>query len=172
MDLGLFALRMVIGLLFAAHGAQKLFGSFGGAGPEGTAGFFERLGLRPGSVHARLAGTAEFCGGLLLAFGALTAFGAAAVIAVMTTAVITVHGRNGIWNTDKGYEYNLVLATAAFALAGVGPGSWSLDSAFGVADSGAGWAIGALIVGLGAGVGAVLTGRQAPEHRRAHPTAA
>ena len=168
MDLGLLVLRVVIGLLFAGHGAQKLFGVFGGGGLEGTAGMFDKIGLRPSSFHARAAGTAEFMGGLLLALGLFTPFAAAALIAVMTTAVITVHAPNGIWSTNKGYEYNLVLASAAFALSAIGPGAWSLDNAFAFDLHGVGWAIGALVVGLLGGIGTVLSGRMA-SGREPHP---
>src|SRR3954469_22112274 len=97
MDLGLLVLRVVIGLLFAGHGAQKLFGAFGGGGLEGTAEMFDNIGLRPGALHARAAGTFEFMGGLLLALGLFTPFAAAALIAVMTAAVVTVHAPNGVW---------------------------------------------------------------------------
>jgi putative oxidoreductase len=168
MDLGLLVLRVIVGLLFAGHGAQKLFGWFGGGGLEGTAGMFDSIGLRPGQVHARTGGTAEFLGGLLIAVGLFTPFAAAALIAVMAAAVITVHAPNGIWNTNKGYEYNLVMAATVFALAGVGAGAWSLDNAFGFDLHGAGWALGALAVGLIGGVGVVLSGRAA-EGREPHP---
>src|SRR4051794_2347223 len=110
MDLALLVLRMVVGLLFAGHGAQKLFGVFGGGGLEGTAGMFDQIGLRPGGLNARAAGVAELIGGLMIAVGLLTPLAAAALIAVMTAAVLTVHAPNGIWNTNQGYEYNLVLA--------------------------------------------------------------
>src|SRR3954464_12651999 len=93
MDLALLVLRLVAGLLFAAHGAPKLFGAFGGGGLEGTTRMFDNIGLGPGWLHARAAGTAEFGGGLLLALGLFTPFAAAALIAVMTAAVVTVHGR-------------------------------------------------------------------------------
>ena len=88
MDLALLVLRLVVGLLFVGHGAQKLFGVFGGGGLEGTAGMFDSIGLRPGWLHARAAGTAEFLGGALIALGLFTPFAAAALIAVMTVAVI------------------------------------------------------------------------------------
>jgi putative oxidoreductase len=159
MDLALFALRLVVGLGFAAHGAQKLFGLFGGQGLAGTAGFFDKVGLKPGAFHARAAGTAEFGAGILLALGFLTPFAAAALIAVMTAAVITVHWQNGFFSTENGYEYNLVLATAAFALAGAGAGGWSLDAAIGADLSGTGWALAALLAGVAGGAGAVLAGR-------------
>ena len=102
MNLPLLLLRLVVGLTFSAHGAQKLFGAFGGGGLDGTAQMFEKLGLRPGWLHARLAGVAELGGGLLLALGFLTTPAAAAVIAVMTAAVITVHARNGFFIANAG----------------------------------------------------------------------
>jgi putative oxidoreductase len=168
MDLGLIVLRLVVGLLFAGHGAQKLFGVFGGGGLEGTAGMFDNIGLRPGAFNARAAGTAEFVGGLLIAVGLFTPFAAAALIGVMTTAVISVHGPNGIWNTNQGYEYNLVLTAAVFALSAVGAGAWSLDNAFGLDLHGVIWALGALAVGAIAGVGVVVSGRSAAG-RQPHP---
>ncbi|HEY6636567.1 MAG TPA: DoxX family protein [Solirubrobacterales bacterium] len=168
MDLALLVLRVVVGLLFVGHGAQKLFGVFGGGGLEGTAGMFDNIGLRPGWLHARAAGTAEFAGGLLLAFGLFTPFAAAALIAVMTAAVISVHAPNGIWNTNQGYEFNLVMASVAFALAGIGAGGWSLDSAFGFDLHGVIWAVAALAAGIIGGVGSVLSGRISAPHE-AHP---
>jgi putative oxidoreductase len=159
MNLGLLVLRLVVGLLFVGHGAQKLFGVFGGHGLRGTAGFFEAIGLKPGHIHASAAALLEFGGGLLLALGLLTPFASAALIAVMTAAVITVHGSKGLWNTGGGYEFNLTLAAAAFTLAAASAGAWSLDHAFSISDHGVLWAIGALVVGVAGGVGAVLSGR-------------
>ena len=166
MDLALLVLRVVVGLLFVGHGSQKLFGAFGGGGLEGTAGMFDNIGLRPGWLHARAAGTAEFGGGALLALGLFTPFAAAALIGVMTAAVISVHAPNGIWNTNQGYEFNLVLAAVVFALSGIGAGSWSLDNAFGFDLHGAAWAIGALVVGVIGGVGAVLWAAHTPATSR------
>ena len=133
MDLALIVLRVVVGAFFVGHGAQKLFGWFGGHGPAGTAGFFESLGIRPGHVHARAAGWAEFGGGLLLVLGLLTPLAAAAIIATMLVAIITVHWKNGPWSTDGGYEYNAVVLALLFALT---------DE-----DSGTGWALAALAAG-------------------------
>ena len=176
MNLGLLILRLVVGLLFVGHGAQKLFGIWGGHGLDGTAGFFENIGLKPGRLHATAAGVMEFGGGALLALGLVTPFAAAALIAVMMAAVITVHFAKGLWVTNGGYEYNLVLASVAFALAGTGAGSWSLDHALSFNDHGVLWAIGALVIGVLGGVGAVVQGRAADRHSRAgatsHPTAA
>jgi putative oxidoreductase len=159
MDIGLFVLHVAVGLAFAAHGAQKLFGLFGGHGIEGTAGFFEQIGLRPGKLQAWASGFAEFGGGVLIALGLFVPFAAAALIAVMVAAVLTVHLRNGFFATENGYEYNLELIAAAFALAAIGAGEWSLDAALGLDLAGTAWALGALGVGLIGGVAAVLTGR-------------
>jgi putative oxidoreductase len=101
----------------------------------------------------------EFVGGALLALGLFTPFAAAALIAVMTAAVISVHFAKGLWSTQGGYEYNLVLSAAAFALAAIGAGNWSLDHALSLSDHGVLWAIGALVVGVIGGAGAVLSGR-------------
>ena len=168
MDLALLVLRLVVGLLFVGHGAQKLFGVFGGGGLEGTAGMFDNIGLQPGWLHARAAGTAEFLGGALIALGLFTPFAAAALIGVMTTAVIAVHARNGIWNTNQGYEFNVVLSAAVFALAGIGAGAWSLDNAFGFDLHGVIWAVAALAVGIIGGVGTVISGRISARHEP-HP---
>jgi putative oxidoreductase len=170
MNLGLLVLRVVVGLLFAGHGAQKLFGYFGGYGLKGTAGFFEGIGLKPGHVHATSAGIMEFGGGLLLALGLITPIASAALIAVMTAAVITVHFPKGVWVTDGGYEYNLVLGAVAFALAGIGSGAWSLDHAFGISMHGVLWALGALAVGALGGLGAVLGGRAVSRQQQRAPT--
>ena len=170
MDLALFVLRIVVGGLFAAHGAQKLFGSFGGHGLAGTGQFFEQLGLKPGERHARLAGWAEFGGGLLLVVGFLTPLAAAAIIGTMTVAILAVHAAKGWQNTDGGYEYNVVLGAAAFALAAAGPGAWSLDSAFGL-SWGAGWGFVALAAGILGGVGMLIKARgQEREQVATQPT--
>jgi putative oxidoreductase len=167
MDLPLLALRLIVGALFIGHGSQKLFGVFGGRGIAGTGAFFEKVGLRPGRSHAALAGSAELGAGVLLALGLLMPLGAAAAIAVMTAAVIAVHAREGLWNSDGGFEYNLVLATVAFVLACIGPGSWSVGGAIGIDATGFGWGLAALGAGLLGGVGAILSGRLY-EHRHAH----
>ena len=169
MDVALLVLRIVVGLTLAAHGAQKLFGVLGGSGLSGTAEMFDGLGLRPGWLHARVAGAAEFLGGAFLALGLLVPFAAAAIIGVMTAAVLTVHLRNGFWNTNKGYEFNLLIAAVAFAIAGTGPGSISLDAALNLDLAGTGWAIGALVAGVIGGASARATGRlgQEPRSQRA-----
>ena len=129
MSIGAVALRGVIGPLFVGHGTQKLFGWFGGHGPEGTGGFFESLGLRPGARHAKAAGWAETAGGALLTLGALTPVASTLVSATMLTAMRKAHAKNGPWVTEGGYEYNLVLVAAMTALADSGPGRPSVDGA-------------------------------------------
>ncbi len=168
MDLALLVLRLVVGLTFAAHGAQKLFGAFGGGGIDGTAGMFDQIGLRPGRLHGWAAASTEFFGGLAIALGIVTPVPAAALIAVMTAAVLTVHLKNGFFNTNQGFEFNLVLVAALFALAGIGAGAWSLDDALGIDMSGTAWALGALGVGILGGLGAVAGGRLASRHPREH----
>ena len=129
MSIGAVALRGVIGPLFVGHGTQKLFGWFGGHGPEGTGGFFESLGLNPGIRHAKAAGWTETIGGALLTLGALTPVGSTLISATMITAARKAHAQNGPWVTNNGYEYNLVLVAAVTALAETGPGSPSVDAA-------------------------------------------
>jgi putative oxidoreductase len=148
MSLGLLILRLVVGLSLAAHGAQKVFGWFGGYGLAGTGQFFEQLGFRPGRVQAALAGTAELVGGLFLAAGFLTPAAAAAVVAVMFVATVSVHIEKGFFAHNGGYEYTLVLAGAAVALAFTGPGAISLDQALGISWSGDTWGLAALAGGL------------------------
>lgn len=159
MDLALLVLRIVVGLFFAGHGAQKLFGAFGGSGPARTGQFFESLGLRPGRRHATVAGTAELAGGALLVLGLLTPFASAALIGVMAVAIITVHGPKGPWVSDGGYEFNAVMIAVAFALAGAGPGNWSLDNLIDWDITGTASALVALAAGVLGGLGALLSGR-------------
>ena len=173
MDIGLFALHVIPGALFMGHGAQKLFGVFGGHGIDGTGGFFESLGLKPGRLHARAAGSAEFFGGLLLALGLLVPLAAAVLIATMLTASLTAHRGKGVWAQDGGFELPLVYATIAFGLAAVGAGDISLDNALGLDLAGTEWALGALGAGLLGGLGAVGSGRLTRESgSRAHPQGA
>ena len=111
-------LRTIVGGLFIGHGLQKLAGWFGGHGPEGTGQFFDSLGLKPGRRNAVAAGVAETAGGALVALGRgrLTTLGAAALTGTMVTAIRHVHAPKGPWNTDGGYEYNLVLLAAVAAI--------------------------------------------------------
>jgi putative oxidoreductase len=136
---GLLILRLVVGLLFAAHGAQKLFGVLGGGGPQGTAAFLASLGYRAPAAAAIVVGLAEFGGGLMLAAGFLTPLAAFLLTTVMLNAIATVVWPKGFLG---GYEFEVTLATVAVALAATGPGELSLDDAVGWADelSGILWA--------------------------------
>jgi putative oxidoreductase len=145
-------LRALVGALFVGHGTQKLFGWFGGHGPDGTGQFFESLGLKPGKRHAQLAGAAEAGGGALLATGFLTPLASTAITGTMVQAIRSVHGPKGPWVTEGGWEYNAVLIGAVIALAETGPGPISLDRALGTERKGAFWAAAA----LGAGVAGPL----------------
>ncbi len=125
-------MRATVGLLLMPHGAQKLFGWFGGYGLEGTAGFFAgNLGLEPGIFWAALVGGVEFFGGLFLAVGFLTRPVAAAIAVLMAVAVFRVHLGNGFFWTDGGYEYPLMWGLLALGFALRGGGAYSLDGKIG-----------------------------------------
>lgn len=129
MDTGLLIARLVFGLLMAAHGAQKLFGWFGGYGLAGTGGFFEQLGFRPGKLFAAAAGGTELTAGLLVAAGLLGPLGPALIISVMIVAAATVHWSNGLFATTNGIEVPLLYGVAALTLGLTGYGAFSLDTA-------------------------------------------
>ncbi|MUL64577.1 DoxX family protein [Mycobacterium sp. CBMA 234] len=124
LDFGLLILRVTLGTTVAAHGYNKFFG--GGRIP-GTAAWFDSIGMKPGSLHARVAATVEIGAGLGLALGLLTPIPAAGLVALMLVAAWTVHRRNGFFIVKDGWEYNLVLALGALALAATGAGRTSLD---------------------------------------------
>lgn len=128
-DLGLLGLRVTVGGTLAYHGAQKLFGAFGGHGIEGTAQFFESAGFAPGKPNAVAAGLGELSGAAL-ALGVGTPLAAAGGVGAMIGAS-SLHAANGFSATDGGFEYNLVLGAAAAALALTGPGKYSVDHLLG-----------------------------------------
>jgi putative oxidoreductase len=132
MDLALLIARLILGLGIAAHGAQKLFGWFGGYGLRNTGEFFVRQLHFPTRVFALLAGLGEFGGGLLIALGLFGPVGPALVIVVMIVAMLTVHVGNGFFADNKGIELPLVYATGALVLAFAGPGDLSLDAPLGL----------------------------------------
>lgn len=132
--LPLLIVRLILGLGFAAHGAQKLFGWFGGYGVAGTGGFLESIGFKPGRLFATAAGLAEFAGGLLLAIGLGGPIGPALIIAAMLVAIVTVHFRNGFFATNNGIELPLLYLLFATAYAFAGYGALSIDSALGIAS--------------------------------------
>ncbi|NNE74420.1 MAG: DoxX family protein [Acidimicrobiales bacterium] len=140
-------LRVSLGLTFAAHGYQKRF--LGGK-IEGTAGWFDSIGMRPGKLHAQLASITEMGTGVMLALGLLHPFAAAGMVGVMIVAGYTVHRDNGFFIVKEGWEYTFIIAAMAIAAAGIGPGEWSLDHAFGIADDLDGWV--GLAIGAGIGI--------------------
>lgn len=127
-DIGLILIRLVIGLLFIGHGTQKLFGWFGGYGLKGTGDWMDSLGLKPGMTMALLAGLTELIGGILLVLGLLTPLAGLMIAATMVMAIVKVHGPNGLWSTQNGYEYNLTLLAVAIGIALIGPGQYALDA--------------------------------------------
>jgi putative oxidoreductase len=147
MEVGLFLIRMVVGLTFVAHGSQKLFGLFGGDGLKGTGAMFESLGFHPGRPFAMLAGLGELLGGLGLALGLFTPFASAIIIAVMMVAIVTVHVGKGFFAPDGGFEYPLTLATVALGVAFAGPGRFSCDSALGLPFASVRWGLFSLVLG-------------------------
>src|SRR3954464_6322688 len=140
MRVGHAALRATIGTLFVGHGLQKLAGWFGGPGIKNLAGGFEQMGLKPGTAHAVAAGVSETAGGALLVSGRANPIAGTLLTGTMTTAIEKVHFSKGVWNTNGGFEYNLVLVAAVFAITAEEDGlGWGLPSARG---GGGGWAAG------------------------------
>ena len=133
LSLGLLLVRVVVGVIMAGHGAQKLFGWFGGYGVRKTGEFFVQLGFQPGTAFAAAASISEIVSGLLVTFGFLGPVGPALMIAVMIVAAITVHWRHGLFAQSNGIELPLLYTAAAFGLALTGYGQYSLDNALGIA---------------------------------------
>jgi putative oxidoreductase len=167
MDLGRLLLRLTIGGTFFVHGTQKLFGWFGGSGPDGTGQYFESLGLRPGRRNAIAAGSTEAGCGILTVLGLGTPLAAAGLSAVMIAAL-----RTAVWN--EGFkpatgEHEVLLAVAALALTETGPGAPSLDSALGIERRGSAWTLAALGAGAAGSAIAIEMGRRQPEAAPAEP---
>ena len=167
MDVGLLIVRVVFGAVMAAHGAQKLFGWFGGYGLTGTGGYFEGLGFRPGKAFAAAAGASETFGGLLLAFGFVTPAAAAVLVSVMIVAAVSVHLPNGLFAMKNGYELALLYGAAAAALAFTGPGAYSLDGALGLTTAWTPEVVGILLAAGVAGAFASLALRHQPQVAKA-----
>ena len=163
MDTGLLVARLVVGLLMAAHGSQKVFGWFGGYGLSGTGGFFEQLGFRPGRLFAALAGATELVSGLLLAAGFLGPIGPALILSVMLVAAVSVHLPGGIFAQTNGVEVPLLYAAAAATLGLTGFGAYSLDAVLGLAPI---WTppvtLTVLALGIAGGVANLALRRPAP----------
>jgi putative oxidoreductase len=148
-SIGLLIVRVVVGLLMAAHGTQKLLGWFGGYGLQKTGDFFAQLGFRPGRAFAAAASLAEVTSGLLLTLGLFGPIGPALMISVMIVAAVTVHWGHGLFATTNGVEVPLLYAVAAIGLALTGFGPYSLDAWLDLANV---WTTSAtwIVLGLGA----------------------
>jgi putative oxidoreductase len=178
MNTALLVLRVVPGLLLVGHGLQKLVPAryspplLHAMGPRGTGAGFEQLGFHPGLPMAVLAGTAEILGGISLGAGLLTPVGTILVGAVMMTAILTAHIRNGIWNADGGFEFPLMLMMVAFVISAFGAGSYSVNAWAHVSNwAGIHWAMShvaraGIVLAIGAGAG-LLTVMAASATRRA-----
>jgi putative oxidoreductase len=160
MDIGRLLVRLAIGGTFFVHGTQKLFGWFGGYGPDGTGQFFESLGLRPGRRNALVAGATETGGGILMALGLATPLAAAGLSSVMITALRTAVWKDGIKPATG--EHEVLLAAAALALTETGPGAPSVDAALGFKGRGSTWALAALGAGAAGSSMAISMGRREP----------
>jgi putative oxidoreductase len=166
MDVARLLLRSTIGATFVVHGTQKLFGWFGGYGPDGTGQFFESLGLRPGRRNAIAAGVTETGGGVLILLGLATPAAAAGLAAVMITALRTAIWKDGFKPATG--EHEVLLAAGALALTETGPGKPSLDYALGFDHGGPWWSLAALGAGAAGSAAAIAMARREP----ATPTSA
>jgi len=155
-DAGLLVLRVAVGLLLVGHGAQKLFGWFGGYGLRGTGGYLAGLGYRPGMLFALMAGLGEAGSGMLLGLGFATPVAGALLMATMVN-VYSGHAGKGLWNSDGGWELPLLYGVVGAALAFAGGGAYSLDAALGWEVGGIRWGTMAVAAGLLAGLATLLT---------------
>jgi putative oxidoreductase len=130
--LGLLVIRLAVGLIMAAHGAQKIFGWWGGTGMQGWTGAMVRMRIRPAAPWAWASALAELVGGLMVAIGFLNPLGSFALAGSMLVAIALVHWPKGFWTTKGGYEFNLLIVAAAATVAIAGPGAYSLDGVLGI----------------------------------------
>jgi putative oxidoreductase len=166
-------LRALVGVLFLGHASHKFFGSShpvmgfaGGMGPRGTADYMESKGLRPGLANVVVAGLAELVSGALLVMGFLTPLAGALMFAVLTVALVLEHLPNGMWESNGGIEYPLLLIGGLFALVCTGPGAWSVAHLTGIDPSGWRWGVVTLALGLAGSVAAIALGRLAARRDR------
>lgn len=171
MDVALLLIRVAVGGIVAAHGAQKLFGWFDDHGLRGTATFLESLGFRPGRLYAWLLGGTELAAGVALTAGFLTPAAAGGVAGVMLAAIAVVHWHKGFFNSDGGFEFPLALGISAIAVAFSGAGRWSADHAAGWMLGSAEWGIAAVAVAALAS-GVVVSLRGVRVHRRSRSVTA
>ena len=166
-DAALLLLRLGVGLTFAAHGAQKIFGWWGGPGLEGWRGAMAKMGFRPAGLFAGLSGLIELAGGLFVAFGLVTPLAAAALIAQSVVIIGQVHWQNGFFNGKGGYEFPLSLGLGSIVIVLLGAGAWSLGALFGF-GLGPNLRAGLVVIGILGGLAAMAvprfgTNRPAPQ---------
>jgi putative oxidoreductase len=168
MAIALLIARIILGLGIAAHGAQKLFGWFGGYGIKGTGGFFETIGFRPGSFFAAAAGLGEVGGGLLTLLGIGGPIGPAIIITVMLVATFTVHWGHGFFTMKNGPELPLTYISGSLILMFSGPGTYSIDSLLGLTGV---WPANITWIALGVAIvlalGNLVVRRSAPQQQQA-----
>jgi putative oxidoreductase len=169
MRFGRLIARAIIGAIFIGHGTQKWFGWFDGPGFEGTIKMTDSLSMRPARLNAHAVSAAETVGGAMIVAGALTPVAAGTLIATMITAIRKVHLKNGFWNADKGYEFNLALIAGLLVLVDGGPGPLSVDRVLGIERTGSGWALATLATGAAGSALAIELGRRAPEAAKVEP---
>jgi putative oxidoreductase len=152
-NFALLVLRVGFGLMMFAHGYNHFFR---GGRIAGTGRWFDSLGMKPGRTHAILASATEVGAGLMFAAGLLTPLAAAGFVGLMTVAIVTVHRKNGFFIVKEGWEYTGLIAVVAVCVSLMGPGEWSLDHAFDIADDLDGWTGFWLSSLLGVGAAAAL----------------
>jgi putative oxidoreductase len=156
MDAALLIFRLVVGLLLAGHGAQKLFGVWGGQGLRGMSAFLHARGFRPAFAWAALGGLAEFGGGLLFAAGLFTPLGSIGIGAAMLMAIARVHWPK-VWASEGGFEYPLVVLAVAVGVGIAGPGALALDARLGTALPPVASALVMVVAGVGYLIGMVAS---------------
>jgi putative oxidoreductase len=164
MDFGVLVARLVLGLAIAAHGAQKLWGWFGGYGFKGTTSFMASLGYRPAGLFTLAVGAGEVAGGILTATGLLGPVGPALILLCMVVAAAVVHWSGGFFATTNGVELPVLYATAALALASAGPGVYALDTALGLQALSSPGVVGPVLAAAVAGALLSIAARRAPAH--------
>ena len=164
MRFGRLIARVIIGAIFVGHGTQKWFGWFDGPGLRGASKVMASLSMRPARENAIAASASETIGGAMIAAGALTPAAASTLIATMITAIRKVHFKNGFWNADKGYEFNLALIAGLLVLVDGGPGPLSVDRALGIECTGSRWALATLATGAAGSALAIEAGSRATQH--------
>ncbi|KRB75079.1 DoxX family protein [Nocardioides sp. Root190] len=153
-DLGAAIIRLAIGPMIVLHGLIKVFGH---GGINGTVRWFDSIGFRHAALHARLAAATEVVAGLLITTGFITTGASAAFVGLMTVAIVTDHRGKGYFVFKGGFEYALLTAMLAVAMASIGPGAWSVDATLGLDLNGPLWALGAATLGVAAALGLLAT---------------